>query len=77
LGASIFHPSVYDINNQSIAAVVGSMDAHPSRYTSTILLQQYRQENIQELSSMVKCVVYKMFFNKIVLILIFLILESS
>ncbi|CAH1733328.1 unnamed protein product [Aphis gossypii] len=54
LGASIFHPSVYDINNQSIAAVVGSMDAHPSRYTSTVLLQQYRQENIQELSSMVK-----------------------
>ena len=34
--------------------VVGSMDAHPSRYSSTVRVQQHRQEIIQELSSMVR-----------------------
>ena len=30
------------------------MDAHPSRYSATVRVQQHRQEIIQELSSMVK-----------------------
>jgi eukaryotic translation initiation factor 2C len=34
--------------------VVGSMDAHPSRYSATVRVQQHRQEIIQELSSMVR-----------------------
>ncbi|XP_060847719.1 protein argonaute-2-like [Rhopalosiphum padi] len=54
LGANVTHPPANDEKKQSIAGVVGSMDAHPSRYAATVLLQQHRQENIQELSSMVK-----------------------
>ena len=34
--------------------VVGSMDAHPSRYSATVRIQQHRQEVIHELASMVK-----------------------
>ena len=34
--------------------VVASMDAHPSRYSATVRVQQHRQEIIQELASMVK-----------------------
>jgi eukaryotic translation initiation factor 2C len=34
--------------------VVGSMDAHPSRYSATVRVQQHRQEIIQELSVMVR-----------------------
>ena len=30
------------------------MDAHPSRYSATVRVQQHRQEIIQELSTMVK-----------------------
>lgn len=30
------------------------MDGHPSRYSSTVRVQQHRQEIIQELSSMVR-----------------------
>jgi hypothetical protein len=54
LGANVTHPPAHDEKKQSIAGVVGSMDAHPSRYVATVLLQQRGQENIQELSSMVK-----------------------
>ena len=34
--------------------VVGSMDAHPSRYSATVRVQQHRQEIIADLSNMVK-----------------------
>ena len=34
--------------------VVGSMDAHPSRYSATVRLQPHRQEVIQELAAMVR-----------------------
>jgi len=34
--------------------VVGSMDAHPSRYSATVRLQPHRQEVIQELAGMVR-----------------------
>jgi hypothetical protein len=54
LGADVTHPPAGDQRKPSIAAVVGSMDAHPSRYAATVRVQQHRQENIQELSSMVR-----------------------
>ncbi|XP_078333968.1 protein argonaute-2-like isoform X2 [Crassostrea virginica] len=54
LGANVTHPPAGDKSKPSIAAVVGSMDAHPSRYSSTVRVQQHRQEIIQELSSMVR-----------------------
>nr|CAD7588201.1 unnamed protein product [Timema genevievae] len=54
LGASVTHPSVCDSKKPSIAAVVGSMDAHPSLYAATVRVQANREELIKELSSMVK-----------------------
>ncbi|KAL1481593.1 hypothetical protein MTO96_000292, partial [Rhipicephalus appendiculatus] len=53
LGASVTHPQNGD-KNFSIAAVVGSLDAHPHRYAATVRVQQRRQEIIQDLASMVK-----------------------
>lgn len=41
----------FDVNTKQ---VVGSMDAHPSRYSATVRIQQHRQEVIQDLSLMVK-----------------------
>ncbi|VEL26252.1 unnamed protein product [Protopolystoma xenopodis] len=43
-----------DKTKPSIAAVVASMDAHPSRYSATVRVQSHRQEVIQELYPMVK-----------------------
>ncbi|XP_055705126.1 protein argonaute-2 isoform X1 [Phlebotomus papatasi] len=54
LGADVTHPPAGDNKKPSIAAVVGSMDGHPSRYSATVRVQQHRQEIIQELSSMVR-----------------------
>ncbi|KAK6618088.1 Protein argonaute-2 [Polyplax serrata] len=54
LGADVTHPPAGDNKKPSIAAVVGSMDGHPSRYAATVRVQQHRQEIIQELSSMVR-----------------------
>uniref|UniRef100_A0A6A7FRX8 Protein argonaute-1 n=1 Tax=Hirondellea gigas TaxID=1518452 RepID=A0A6A7FRX8_9CRUS len=63
LGADVTHPPAGDNKKPSIAAVVGSMDAHPSRYAATVRVQQHRQvggmregkeEVISEFSSMVK-----------------------
>ena len=34
--------------------VVGSMDAHPSRYSATVRVQQHRQEVIFDLATMVR-----------------------
>lgn len=56
MGADVTHPPAGDNKKPSIAAVVGSMDAHPSRYAATVRVQQHRQEIIQELSSMVRYV---------------------
>ncbi|XP_075752050.1 protein argonaute-2-like isoform X2 [Rhipicephalus microplus] len=52
LGASVTHHS--SNSNLSIAAVTGSMDAHPCRYGATVRVQTGHQEVIQELTSMVK-----------------------
>lgn len=54
LGADVTHPPAGDNKKPSIAAVVGSMDAHPSRYSATVRVQQHRQEIIQDLANMVK-----------------------
>uniref|UniRef100_UPI00358EBEC2 protein argonaute-1-like isoform X1 n=1 Tax=Myxine glutinosa TaxID=7769 RepID=UPI00358EBEC2 len=54
LGAEVTHPPAGDGKKPSIAAVVGSMDAHPSRYCATVRVQQHRQEIIQDLGSMVR-----------------------
>lgn len=56
MGADVTHPPAGDNKKPSIAAVVGSMDAHPSRYAATVRVQQHRLEIIQELSSMVRYV---------------------
>lgn len=53
-GADITHPSVGDTRRPSIAAVVGSVDAHPSRYSTRIRLQHDRGDMILELASMVQ-----------------------
>ena len=47
LGADVTHPPVGDNRKPSIAAVVGSQDAHPSRYAATVRVQQHRQDIIQ------------------------------
>jgi len=54
LGADVTHPPAGDSKKPSIAAVVGSQDAHPSRYAATVRVQAHRVEIIQELSTMVK-----------------------
>jgi len=69
LGADVTHPPAGDNKKPSIAAVVGSMDAHPSRYAATVRVQQHRQEIIQELSSMVRYVAHTTFVNIIVLLI--------
>uniref|UniRef100_A0AAQ5X1A2 Protein argonaute-1 n=1 Tax=Amphiprion ocellaris TaxID=80972 RepID=A0AAQ5X1A2_AMPOC len=54
LGADVTHPPAGDGKKPSIAAVVGSMDAHPSRYCATVRVQRPRQEIIQDLASMIR-----------------------
>lgn len=54
LGADVTHPPAGDNKKPSIAAVVGSQDAHPSRYAATVRVQAHRAEIIQDLSTMVK-----------------------
>merc|ERR1711971_675153 len=59
LGADVTHPPAVsffsgDNKKPSIAAVVGSQDAHPSRYAATVRVQAHRVEIIEELSDMVK-----------------------
>lgn len=54
LGADVTHPPAGDRSKPSIAAVVGSMDGHPSRYSATVRIHPHRQEVISELSGMVR-----------------------
>ncbi|KAI9364457.1 Piwi domain-containing protein [Zopfochytrium polystomum] len=51
-GADVTHPAPGSASNQSIAALVGSMDAQCSRYAAAIRVQKGRQEVIQDLASM-------------------------
>ena len=45
---------ILDKRKPSIAAVVASMDAHPSRYCAAVRVQKHRLEYIEDLASMVK-----------------------
>jgi len=49
----VTHPAPGSSSNQSIAALVGSMDAQCSRYSASIRVQKGRQEIIQDLAGMV------------------------
>lgn len=60
-GADVTHPPAGDTKKPSIAAVVASMDGHPSRYAATVRVQQHRQEMIQDLSNMVKQLLVKFY----------------
>ncbi len=50
-GAMITHPPAGDSKKPTIASLVGSQDAHPSRYAATVRVQLQRSEVIQDLSS--------------------------
>ncbi|KAI6234711.1 Protein argonaute-2 [Aphelenchoides fujianensis] len=63
LGADITHPPAGDSRKPSIAAVVGSMDAHPSRYAATVRVQQHRHELISDLSYMVRELLVQFYRN--------------
>lgn len=58
IGADVTHPPAggtsLDKRKPSIAAVVASMDAHPSRYCASVRIQKHRQEYIDDLATMVK-----------------------
>jgi eukaryotic translation initiation factor 2C len=63
LGADITHPPAGDSRKPSIAAVVGSMDAHPSRYAATVRVQQHRHEIISDLTYMVRELLIQFYRN--------------
>ncbi|CCD73272.1 Protein argonaute-1 [Caenorhabditis elegans] len=63
LGCDITHPAAGDTRKPSIAAVVGSMDAHPSRYAATVRVQQHRQEIITDLTYMVRELLVQFYRN--------------
>ena len=50
----MFQGTSLDKRKPSIAAVVASMDAHPSRYCASVRIQKHRQEYIDDLATMVK-----------------------
>ena len=55
MGATITHPPAGgDTRKPSIAALVNSMDAHPSMYSATVRIQEQRRDVITNLSTMVK-----------------------
>uniref|UniRef100_A0A0N4Z625 Protein argonaute-1 n=1 Tax=Parastrongyloides trichosuri TaxID=131310 RepID=A0A0N4Z625_PARTI len=63
LGADITHPPAGDSRKPSIAAVVGSMDAHPSRYAATVRVQQHRHEIISDMAYMVRELLIQFYKN--------------
>ncbi|KAJ3021872.1 argonaute 1 [Thoreauomyces humboldtii] len=52
IGADVTHPAPGSPSNQSIAALVGSMDAQCSRFAAAIRIQRGRSEIIADLASM-------------------------
>lgn len=54
LGATVTHPPAGDNKKPSIAALVSSVDAHPSAYSAVVRIQQARKDVISALSGMVK-----------------------
>ncbi|CAO4367291.1 unnamed protein product [Caenorhabditis nigoni] len=63
LGCDITHPPAGDSRKPSVAAIVGSMDAHPSKYAATVRVQPNRQEIITEMASMVKELLQQFYIN--------------
>ena len=53
-GADVTHPPAGDTRKPSIAAIVASMDAHPSRYTASVRVQQHRSDRIEKMADMCK-----------------------
>jgi eukaryotic translation initiation factor 2C len=53
-GADVSHPGPGMTNQPSIASLVWSFDKHAMKYAAFSCVQQPRQENIDELESMVK-----------------------
>lgn len=51
---TVLHSTVTRLFSLSLFQVVGSMDAHPSRYCATVRVQRPRQEIIEDLSYMVR-----------------------
>merc|ERR1719438_106147 len=54
LGATVTHPPAGDNKKPSIAALVSSVDAHPSAYSAVVRIQRARKDVITSLSGMVK-----------------------
>jgi len=54
MGATVTHPPAGDNKKPSIAALVASVDGHPSSYTATVRIQQARKDVISSLTWMVK-----------------------
>ncbi|KAF9539398.1 Eukaryotic translation initiation factor 2C [Mortierella hygrophila] len=52
LGADVSHPQLGDTTHPSIAALVGSVDAHAARYAATVRVQAARTEMIADLKGM-------------------------
>ncbi|EFP06481.1 hypothetical protein CRE_08398 [Caenorhabditis remanei] len=63
LGCDITHPPTSDTRNPSVASIVGSMDAHPSKYAATVRVQKSRVEMILEMSTMVKELLQKFYMS--------------
>ncbi|KAI8824387.1 Piwi domain-containing protein [Fimicolochytrium jonesii] len=53
IGADMTHPTPGSASNQSIAAVVGSMDAQCSRFAASIRVQKGKSDSIRDLSGMI------------------------
>ena len=62
-GADVTHPSPGDMKTPSIAAVVGSLDRHASRYCARVSVQKNRQEIIKNLATMVKEILVQFYRN--------------
>ena len=54
LGATVTHPPAGDSRKPSIAALVSSVDAHPSAYSATVRIQEARKDVISGLATMVR-----------------------
>jgi len=54
LGATVTHPPAGDNKKPSIAALVASVDGHPSAYSAVVRIQQARKDVIHSLSNMIK-----------------------
>ncbi|KAG8184697.1 hypothetical protein JTE90_013088 [Oedothorax gibbosus] len=61
LGADIIHSLKSENRRPSVASLVGSMDAHPSRYASSVRVQSRKKQYIQDMSMMLKELMIKFY----------------